>query len=124
MNTTEKLNKYAEIQHAHDELAAARAAALAAVITDEIRRAMDDIEAEFQPKMAAVAEKADALVAEIKAEVIGAGQTVKGQEYMAVYSKPRVSWDSKKLDGLMIVLPQLAAARKEGEPSVSVRRTS
>ncbi|CAK0771531.1 hypothetical protein CCP3SC15_4350001 [Gammaproteobacteria bacterium] len=41
---------------------------------------------------------------------------------MAVYTKGRVSWDSKKLDGMMILVPELASARKEGEPSVSIRK--
>jgi hypothetical protein len=57
----------------------------------------------------------------IKADVLAAGATVKGARCMAVYSKPRVTWDGTKLDGYMAAHPEIAAFRKVGEASVTIR---
>ncbi len=66
--------------------------------------------------------KISELEEQAKQAVLEAGDTVKGGALQAVYSKPRVTWDSKQLDGLMIVIPELAQARKVGQPSVSIRK--
>jgi hypothetical protein len=58
----------------------------------------------------------------VKEQVLTKGSTAKGKYLMAVWSKGRVSWDSKTLDGLALILPQITTARKEGEPSVSFRK--
>lgn len=60
--------------------------------------------------------------AAVKAAVLTHGASVKGAHLQAVWSKGRVSWDTKKLDGLMIAVPQLAQCRSEGAPSVSIRK--
>lgn len=86
----------------------------------ETRKA--DINAEFAGKTEAAQANIEKLTDEIKAEVVQAGQSVKGKHYQAVYTRGRVTWDTAKLDGLMILLPQLKEARKEGQPSVSIRR--
>lgn len=49
------------------------------------------------------------------------GETVRGDALMAVWSKPRVTWDGKILEGYVIAHPELAAARHTGQPSVSIR---
>ena len=68
-----------------------------------------------------MAAKIAELRAEVQSEVLAGGATVKGSVYMAVWNKGRVSWDSKKLDGMMSIIPALKDARKEGEPTVSFR---
>ena len=40
----------------------------------------------------------------------------------AIYAKGRISWDGSKLDGMMALIPQLKEARKEGTPSVRLRK--
>ncbi len=92
------------------------------VLTPEIKAKISEIEAEFNGKSDTVSEKISTLETQIKDEVKKNGASVKGQFLHAVYTKGRVSWDSKTLDGLMIAVPQLASARKEGEPSVSLRK--
>lgn len=106
---------------------------LDAVYTPEIRAKVAEIEekfaaqinsigAEFNGKVETAQGKMDELTAEIKAAVIEHGASVKGSHFHAVYAKGRISWDSKMLDGMIALVPQLATARKEGDPSVSLRR--
>lgn len=92
------------------------------VLTPEIKAKISEIEAEFNGKSDTVSEKISTLETQIKDDVKKNGTSVKGQFLHAVYTKGRVSWDSKTLDGLMIAVPQLASARKEGDPSVSLRK--
>lgn len=120
--TVEKLNKLAEFYAQRDLLQAQKQEQLDKIYTPEIRQAVADIEAEFSQKAEAVTANIAALEAEIKADVLAAGKTIKGDYLQAVWVKPRVSWDTKTLDGLMIAIPQLAQARKEGAPSVSIRK--
>ena len=94
-----------------------RKAILAAVQAD-----LDALDAEYLPMKDAVTANITALEGDIKADVIAHGETVKGAHVMAVYVNGRVSWDTKKLDGMMSLIPQLADARKQGEPSVTIRK--
>ena len=57
----------------------------------------------------------------VKSLVVEGGKTEKGERLQAVYTKGRVSWDTKAIDGYAISHPELFAFRKEGEPSVSIR---
>lgn len=118
------------IEEALDRLAELRAAQDAARIQweqlrDEIMAPLRDklnaLDMEFGEKVRAAADNADELEMQIREQVLNAGHSVKGTRMTAVWSKGRVSWDTKKLDGLMIALPQLAACRSEGAPSVSIR---
>jgi hypothetical protein len=54
--------------------------------------------------------------------VIAHGASVKAKFLHAVFTKGRVSWDTKMLDGLALAFPRLNEARKEGDPSVSLRK--
>ena len=86
----------------------------------EIRK--QEISAEFSDKAAGVLDNIAKLTADIKNAVKEVGKTVKGKFYQAVYVKGRVSWNTDMLDGMIAVIPQLAKARKEGEPSVTLRK--
>lgn len=104
-----------------DALTMEKQALIDSVLTAEIKAKLAEIDAEFAPMLERVNEQAGELEARIKDAVIASGATVKGTHLQAVYAKGRVSWDTAKLDGLMIVIPQLKEARKEGQPSVSIR---
>lgn len=121
MNTIEKLNQLAELKSAVDALNLKKQALIDSVLTDEIKQQLAEIDAEFAPEYQAVSEKSTALEQEIKTDVIQAGETVKGDQLMAVFNKGRVSWDTKGLDGVLAVMPELEKFRKEGAPSVSIR---
>lgn len=81
-----------------------------------------EIIAEFGDKAAAVVDNIDKLTGEIKEAVKAEGKTVKGKAYQAVYVKGRVTWITDMLDGMIVAFPALAKARKEGEPSVTIRK--
>ena len=57
----------------------------------------------------------------IGAEVLAHGAPVKGSVLQAIINKGRVSWDSKLLEGYAVAHPEIKAARKEGEPTVTIR---
>lgn len=122
MNTTEKLNALSEYYAQRDALNLRKQELIDQVLTAEIKAKMDEINAEFSPQYAGVSENIAKLETEIRLEVLENGATIKGENLMAVYAKGRVSWDTKTLDGLMIVLPELEKARKQGDPSVSIRK--
>ena len=122
MNVELLLDQLADFQDQRDYLALKRQELIDAAYPAEVKARIVEINAEFDGKEASVNENITALTEQVKAAVITGGASIKGARLHAVYAKGRVSWDSKKLDGMMIVIPALAEARKEGEPSVSIRK--
>jgi hypothetical protein len=122
MDTTQKLDALVELYAERDALELHRQELIDAVYTAEIKAKIADINAELSEPAETVTGKIALLEAEIKADVLVCGETVKGAHMMAVYAKGRVTWDNKKLDGMMALIPALKEARKEGEPSVSLRK--
>ena len=124
MNTIEKLDALDELHQQIILLGADKQALIDQVLTPEIRRKLDEIEDEFSDKSGAVLEKISDLENAIKQDVIAEGATVKGKYMMAVFTKGRVSWDTKALDGYAAAHPEVAQFRKEGAPSVSIRKAA
>jgi len=122
MNTQQKLDQLAELQAQVEYIRLQKQVKIDAVLTPEIQAQLASIEAEFEQRVEEIAVAEDALTAEIKADVINGGATIKGANLQAVYTKGRVSWDSKVLEGLAIAIPQVLQAKKEGAPSVSIRK--
>jgi hypothetical protein len=81
--------------------------------------------AALERQLAEITAPLDAQIASLRTAVIEQtlqiGGSVKGSLYQAIYAKGRVTWDGAKLDGYLIAHPELAAARRVGEPSVSIR---
>ncbi len=117
----QKLDRLAEYQAQKDAAMLAKQELIDAVYTAEIKSRMAEIEAEFEEKTEGVNANIATLEADIKAAVVEHGASVKGAVYHAVFSKGRVSWDTKSLDGYAAAHPELMTFRKEGEPSVSLR---
>ena len=124
MNTVEKLERLGEIKKAIEKLKADETAEIETILTPEIRAEIEKIGLKWAEKIAEFQSLKEQLEAEVTAEVLTAGETVKSPEVMAVWNKARVSWDGKKLDGMMALIPQLSEARKVGDPTVSFRYTS
>ena len=122
MDITQKLDQLAEFMSQRDLIGIHKQEAIDAILTPEIKAQLADIEAEFRAQSVAVDENIDALTGEVKAEIVKAGATAKGAHLQAVYMKGRVSWDTKALDAVVALHPELAQFRKEGEPSVSIRK--
>ena len=67
--------------------------------------------------------KIAALEQQIKDVVIAGGASVKGTHLQAVWSKGRVTWDVKALDGYAEANDAIKQWRRVGKPSVSIRET-
>jgi malate synthase len=117
-----KIERYSDIGVGIDLVSQEKAALIDEVLTPEIKEKLAEIDAEFEPKIEQLLQEKSQLEAEIKDEVLNAGRTIKGTYHSFVWSKPRVSWDTKALDGYALAHPEIAQFRKPGEPSVSVRR--
>ena len=117
----EKLDRLADLQ-SHVDIINLRFDKLREdVLTPEIKAQLEDIEAERETTLESVQGGMESLEAEIKDAVVLQGATVKGKLLQAVWSKPRVTWDTKALEGYAAGHPEIMPFRKEGKPSVSIR---
>lgn len=119
-----------EVLEALSNLSAKRQ--IAAIYADEFKRRHDEIVLKVKPELDALAEElepvmlaagVDASNAEalVKSLVLELGESVKGELLHAVWAKGKTTWDGAKLDGMVSLIPQIADARKVGQPSVSIR---
>ena len=123
MNALEMLNQLDELYAHRDLLSADWNKARDEVVPDEVKAKLEDIEFEFGDKAKVLDEKIDELRKAIQGEVVLIHKkTIKGSHFQAVYAKGRVTWDTKALDGYAAGHPEINQFRKEGEPSVSIRR--
>lgn len=121
MSEQETIKLLEELANAYDRRALIEMDKQAALPAD-VRKIIEDNEIAFQEHI----EANDALIAELEAQVkeaiLAGGASMKAGGLQAVFMKGRVSWDNKKLEGLMMVIPQISAARKEGSPTVTIRK--
>lgn len=122
MDIYEKIEKYSDLGFGIDSINQEKQALIDQVLTPEIKEKLAEIDAEIDPKIDELSQQKAELESEIKQEVLEAGQTVKGTYHSFVWSKPRVSWDTKALDGYAAAHPEIQRFRAEGAPSVSVRK--
>jgi len=118
----------AEIAVKLDKLASIEQDKIAALAAHPARAEYDWLLAQIadaSAQLTAASLPFDARYADLKAEVEGAvmahGATVKGEHLMAVFTRGRVTWDGKVLEGYVIAHPELAAARRVGQPGVAIR---
>lgn len=111
------LDTLAELQAALDLLNLEKQAA----IPDEVKLLLEEIEAEFQPKI----EQQQALIAkateQVKDIVKGIGATRTGAYLQAIYFKGKITWNNDKLEGFAASHPEILALRKQGEPYVVIQ---
>ncbi len=117
-----KIEQYSDMEFHIGIINQDKQKAIDSVLTPEIKQQLADIEAEFGEQVETLQTRMSALADEIKAEVAQFGRTIKGNHHQFVWSKPRVSWDTKALDGYATAHPEILQFRKEGNPSVSVRK--
>lgn len=118
----EKLNRLEEFHAQQEALGAQKEELIDQVLTPEIKARLAEIEAEFSQKAEGLASNLESLEAEIKAETLALGETVKGSRFQAVWTKGRESWDGKRLSAYAASHPEVLEFRKQGEPSVTIRR--
>jgi hypothetical protein len=94
-----------------------------AILTPEQRMQLVRIDGEYDAEYEEIADAIKAAEEQVKAAVVQAGETIKGQRYQAVYGKGRVSWDGTRLEEYFRANDPdaLGRMRKVGKPSVSIR---
>lgn len=118
---TERLELIAALRAKVDELAAEQERMRQAAVPPDVQKDLDEIDAEFGPKVRDGRRQIEDLEAEVRRDVLELGHSVKASSLHAVLSAGRVSWDTRGLEGLMVAQPELARFRKVGQPSVAIR---
>ncbi len=114
------LDRYADLQVASDAVRLRyqeQIDKLLAPILSELR----ELELRRDTEIQAIETELAVLKEAIRLEVLSARKTIKGERIMAIYNKPRITWDNKGLEGFSVAHPEINAFRREGEPSVSIR---
>mgnify|MGYP007061482977 CR=1 FL=1 len=93
------------------------------VLTPEILAQVESIRIKWKDTKESMTNDIATLESEIKADVLAKKETINSANVMAVWVKGRTSWDGKLLEGMAKLEPKLLAAKKEGEPTVSIRFT-
>ena len=124
MDTIEKLDRLHELQTTVDVVIGFYSNQKEEVLTPEQNTKLTEIDAEMNAKLAELDKQINEMAMEIKLDVLRVGKTVPGKFLMAVYNKGRITWDNKGLEGFMVAHPEIVAFRKEGDPSVTLRKIS
>lgn len=95
----------------------AQRSAIVETALSEVRSILDSLDSAITDMRAC----AEATEMEIKEVVLIGAASVKGTSLQAVYNRGRISYDTKGLDALAVIVPEVLRFRKEGEPSVSIR---
>lgn len=93
--------------------------AMSILATDKYN--MDCQKRKFDTDNADLIEKIKKEEEEITAYILEKGETVKTDKISAIWNKGKTSWDGKLLEGYAIAHPDILAARKIGNPTVSFR---
>lgn len=96
-------------------------AAQRAVILSKVQGELNELETEMAPYLQGYADQVQKYEEEARRLVLELGHTVDGETSQFVYSKGKTTWDGQKLQGMAALIPQLAEAKRIGEPSVSIR---
>lgn len=115
------LDELHDLQCKADDLRFAKDSEIQNAIPADIQKIIDAIEETYMDRVTDVNEEISLLTNEIKEQVKATGESVKGSHLMAVYTKPRVTWDTKGIEGFSVAHPEINAFRKIGEPSVSIK---
>lgn len=116
------LKELATLRAKQEELEAQKQAEMKRAIPKPVQKKLEGIEQEYFGKIDGIASKAKKMEVEIKESVVALGETVQGEELYAVYNNGRVAWDDVALEGYMKTHPEIRDFRKEGKPSVTIRK--
>lgn len=121
LEATRLLNYLAELRAQQDALRI-EWEQLRDTILAPVKPELAALDTEYEPRMNAVMNAIASVETNVKQQVLGVGHTVKGEHLMAILISGRVSWDSKGLDGYAVAHPEIERFRKQGEPSVTIRK--
>jgi hypothetical protein len=116
----DQLNQLSEMKAAADALRLeyeARREEIMKPIRDELAA----LELEFAPLQDTLTHNIAELELAIRQAVLQHGASVRGDRLQAVFTRGRVTWDTKNLDLYARTHPEVLRFRKVGTPSVSLR---
>lgn len=122
METKQLIDDYSRLTIFIKDLEDACKASIEAIYTPEQLAMIEEIKAKHQAEIEPMLAELKRLEGNLKAITIAKKETQRGTMHMFSYTKPRVTWDNKGLDGYMVAHPEIKAFRKVGDPSVSVRK--
>jgi hypothetical protein len=124
MTTQNMMTQLEELYARREQAEAKHEQARDDILTPEQRMALVRIDDEHEVEMEQINDVIRATEEQIKTLVLQAGTTIKGKRYQAIWSKPRVSWDDKRLEEYFRANDPdaLERMRKVGKPSVSIRQ--
>lgn len=94
------------------------------IITDEIRIRLNTIDKEFAQQIGALQSQIDDIIKIIKSNADQVVATVKYENYMAVWTGPKVKFDINKLLNYAVENPEIMTMVTSTKPSISIRRNS
>lgn len=116
------IEKYADLVERLDMLNSNMAELLQKAVTPEVKKAQEEITAEYQPMIEQVQTALAETREKIEALILETSETWKGTRYMAVWNKGRETWEGKLLDGFAMSHPEILQAKKFGKPTVTFRQ--
>ena len=118
----QKLNELSDLQLGQDVIRLRKQEEIDQVITPEIKVKLAEIDAKYLGESSDLQTKIAELDGFIRKAVLDLGTSIKGSRLHAVWTKGRVSWNADKLEGMITLIPQIAEAKKVGEPTVAIRK--
>jgi len=82
----------------------------------------NDRRVEIQEQIDVYQEQVDAQMQFVKDKALLLGESVKGEDLQAVWSKGKTSWNSQQLLGFAKAHKEILEMKKEGAPSISIRK--
>lgn len=116
------INTYSKKVAQRDQLILDMQAKCDDLIPQEIKDQIEDVKFEIMPDIELLNVEILAYETKLREYVLAVGKTLANQHHMFMWSKGRVSWDTKSLEGYAKAHPELLVFRKTGQPSVSVRK--
>lgn len=120
MKTEKKLDMLYGLRIQKETREFEKAKLIESVIPEEVKMKIAEIEEEFADTE--IVDKMTRIESEIREETLKNGSSVYGRYMIAVYSKGRTSWNTKALEGILLVHPELEKFRTVGNPSISLRK--
>jgi hypothetical protein len=121
----EKLDKLAELEARKNEdylKFKEDMKAVEAEIPPEIVAKLEYLKLSYADLLESQSAEIEKLIMSIEADVILIKNTVDGHFLKAVYSPPRVTWDTQGLKGYSVAHPEILVFQKIGQPSVMIRK--
>ena len=91
-------------------------------VPPEVQAALMEIDADESEELVGLRAQIVMVEMQVKQYCLSAGKSIKSEGFQAVWSKPRVTWNAKALEGYAAAHPEIKPFREEGAPSVSIRK--